>query len=117
MKLRRKSAYSYRSCCQGLVAAAPIELENSAALGAVVELYANPGYDLADRMIRPLGIISGARQMLMFDAPAAQLEEGTCSSRSAIATAPHWPKRQRRWVSGAMQVGMRYALLALCIAF
>ena len=50
-------AYQYNwaniaSALQGLMAAVEIELEDSAVVGAVVELYASHGDDFADVMIR-----------------------------------------------------------------
>jgi predicted nucleic-acid-binding protein len=50
-------AYQYdraqiTSALQGLMAAAEIELEDRALLGAVLDLYANRGYDFTDLMVR-----------------------------------------------------------------
>ena len=72
-------AYQYdrpqiTSALQGLLAAVEIELEDSAVLGAVLELYANYGYDFADLMIRQVGIVRGTRQMVTFDEQAVQLD-------------------------------------------
>ena len=72
-------AYQYNraqitSALQGLMAAVEIEVEDSAVVGAVVELYANRGYDFADLMIRQVGLVRGAQQMVTFDEQAAQLD-------------------------------------------
>ena len=72
-------AYQYdraqiTSALQGLMAAAQIELEDSASLGAVLDLYANHGYDFADLMIRQVGVVRGVSRMVTFDERAAQLD-------------------------------------------
>ena len=72
-------AYQYNwaniaSALQGLMAAVEIELEDSAVVGAVVELYASHGDDFADVMIRQVGVEWGASRMFTFDEQAAQLD-------------------------------------------
>ena len=72
-------AYQYNraqivSALQGLMAAVEIEIEDSAVMGAVVELYANQGYDFADLMIRQVGVVRGVSSMVTFDEQAAQLD-------------------------------------------
>ena len=72
-------AYQYdraqiTSALQGLMAAAQIELEDSALLGAVLDLYANHGYDFADLMIRQVGAARGVSSTVTLDERAAQLD-------------------------------------------
>jgi predicted nucleic-acid-binding protein len=72
-------AYQYNraqitSALQGLMAAVEIELEDSAMVGAVVELYASQGFDFADLMIRQVGAQRGVSTMVTFDEQAAQLD-------------------------------------------
>ena len=72
-------AYQYNraqitSALHGLIAAVEIEVEDSAAMGAVLDLYANQGFDFADLMIRQVGVVRGASQMVTFDEQAAQLD-------------------------------------------
>ena len=71
-------AYQYNraqitSALQGLMAAVEIEVEDSAVMGAVLDLYANQGYDFADLMVRQVGVQRGVSSMVTFDAQAAQL--------------------------------------------
>ena len=59
---------------EGLLAATELEIENADALGAVLHLYADRGFDFADLMIRQVSHQHGADRVLTFDRRAARLE-------------------------------------------
>ena len=59
---------------EGLLAATELEIENADALGAVLHLYADRGFDFADLMIRQVSQQRGADRVLTFDRRAARLE-------------------------------------------
>lgn len=72
-------AYQYSrseiaAALEGLLAAVELEVEDADALGAVLRLYGEDGYDFADVMIRQIGLTRGALHMVTFDARLARLD-------------------------------------------
>ena len=59
---------------EGLLAATELEVEDADALGAVLHLYADRGFDFADLMIRHVSAAMGAKRVVTFDKRAARLD-------------------------------------------
>lgn len=59
---------------EGLLSATELEVEDADALGAILHLYADRGFDFADLMIRQVSLKGGASPVLTFDRKAARLE-------------------------------------------
>lgn len=59
---------------EGLLSATELEIEEGQALGAVLHLYADRGFDFADLMIREVSLRRGASPVVTFDSRAARLE-------------------------------------------
>lgn len=59
---------------EGLLSATELEIEDANALGAILHLYVDRGFDFADLMIRQVSLKRGASPVLSFDRKAARLE-------------------------------------------